>query len=222
MSSELQKKREREAEQQKLKRRRDVVKAALTLFNEKGIEASSIQEIADRAEIGVASVYRYFSNKGELAVEAAILNWQNGYTPLTEAASKSPTGAEKLKTILDGFLQLFRENPDFFRYLEDFDNFISRLPKRPEAMARYEQVLAENDRVEDGVLEEGIADGSLKDLPNLHALFSISGLAVTALAQKLLNRGHITSRDEQFDPEVQLRMLIETLLDNILVDKDGK
>ena len=45
-----------------------ITEAALAVFRERGIEAE-IREIAERAGLGIATIYRYFSSKDELIME---------------------------------------------------------------------------------------------------------------------------------------------------------
>lgn len=195
-------------------RKKLVIQASYRLFLKKKIEASSIQEIADEAGVGVASVYRYFSNKGEIAVETAIYSWETGFNPLLEEVlDQEGAGFEAL---MQGYLKIFRSNPGFFRYLEDFDNYINKLETPPEAIKRYETMLARQDEMIGEILEKDV--NSLRDDVDRMTYLNMAGKAVMALAQKLVNRGHIVSLDESYDPEGTLRLLAETLYKYIIRD----
>ena len=50
------------------RRREKVLKVAFKLFVKNSIEAVSMQQIADAAEVGVASVFRYYVNKTDLVI----------------------------------------------------------------------------------------------------------------------------------------------------------
>jgi AcrR family transcriptional regulator len=50
----------------KEKTRRAIENAALDLFAEQGYEATTVDEIAERAEVSKATFFRYFSTKGEV------------------------------------------------------------------------------------------------------------------------------------------------------------
>ena len=56
-------------EKQKAGRRDAIVEAALQLFEQNGYEETTIQRIADRAELTVTTVYRYFRSKADFLVE---------------------------------------------------------------------------------------------------------------------------------------------------------
>ncbi len=53
-------------EKQKERRRNHVLDAAWELIGEKGLDGTSIEEIATRAEVGTATVYNYFGSKNDL------------------------------------------------------------------------------------------------------------------------------------------------------------
>lgn len=50
-------------EKKKLRTEVEILDAAIKLFTEKGFEGATIEEIAEKAEVGVGTVYNYFSSK---------------------------------------------------------------------------------------------------------------------------------------------------------------
>ena len=62
--------------QQMEQRTQQILHTALKLFCEKGIEDTSVEEIAKAAGVGPATIYRYFETKAELAISAGIAYWQ--------------------------------------------------------------------------------------------------------------------------------------------------
>ncbi len=52
-------------------RRDRIINASMKLFQEKCVEDTSMEEVAKRAGVGAATVYRYFSSKIELVIETA-------------------------------------------------------------------------------------------------------------------------------------------------------
>jgi AcrR family transcriptional regulator len=60
--------------------------AALELLAERGIAGMSIEEVASRAGVGKATVYRRWSSKGALALDAFLAEFQN-QQPLPDTGS---------------------------------------------------------------------------------------------------------------------------------------
>jgi len=54
---------------QKQKRKEAIIEAAKELIAEKGYRNTNIEEIAEKAEVGPATVYNYFNSKSGLVLE---------------------------------------------------------------------------------------------------------------------------------------------------------
>jgi AcrR family transcriptional regulator len=55
-------------ERQRSKRRDTMLRAAAAVFGEKGFEEARLEDIAERAELSVGTIYNYFSSKFDLLV----------------------------------------------------------------------------------------------------------------------------------------------------------
>jgi AcrR family transcriptional regulator len=91
-----------------------ILESAERLFMEKGYDATSIQDIAERADFSRTSVYQYFANKEEIYL--CILE---RYTELlTErvrrATADAPSVPEKIRAFLEEIRSLSAEKPNFF------------------------------------------------------------------------------------------------------------
>ena len=53
-------------EKKKIKRRKRILAAATRLFQKRGYADTTINAIADKAEVGVGTIYNYFSSKNEI------------------------------------------------------------------------------------------------------------------------------------------------------------
>ena len=53
-------------EKKKLKRRKRILEAATHLFQDRGYVDTTITDIADKADVGVGTIYNYFSSKNEI------------------------------------------------------------------------------------------------------------------------------------------------------------
>jgi AcrR family transcriptional regulator len=61
-------------ERQKLERHQAILKAAGLLFRRDGFAATSIEQIADLAQLSVGTVYNYFASKGDLLLALVALD----------------------------------------------------------------------------------------------------------------------------------------------------
>ncbi len=102
-------------ERQRQHRTRAILDAAWTLFSERGFDETSIEEIAERAEVGPATVYTYFGSKNKL-LAALFVRYIEQEAAEAETVLQQPPG-----NMLDGMMALFD------KYLEGVANRCSPL-----------------------------------------------------------------------------------------------
>ncbi|MBN2457074.1 MAG: TetR/AcrR family transcriptional regulator [Sedimentisphaerales bacterium] len=96
------------------KTRRKLKKAALGVFSEKGVEAATVEDITDKADLGKGTLYRHFADKDEMVftlIEDAIEH-------LIERLRSYPDEPQTLEDVLEHFLNahydFFAENSEEF------------------------------------------------------------------------------------------------------------
>lgn len=142
-------------EREVARHRNEILEAAEKVFVEKGYVSVSMEEVAQRAEFAVGSLYKYFRSKEELYSEI-ILRKSFLYAPRMEKAlSRHDSPLEKIKTYFLERLDLFWEDPKFFRLF--FHQTMSticdqRAGFKPELLELYKTFL---EKLKD-VFEEGI------------------------------------------------------------------
>ncbi|HVJ40925.1 MAG TPA: TetR/AcrR family transcriptional regulator [Dongiaceae bacterium] len=92
-------------ERQKATRHRDILEAAGTLFQRTGYAETSIEAIAERAEVAPGTVYNYFQSKGDLLLALVALDGEevraNG-KKLIARAPKDPMKA--IRGLLESYV----------------------------------------------------------------------------------------------------------------------
>jgi TetR/AcrR family transcriptional repressor of nem operon len=86
-------------------RQRIIAKAA-PLFNQKGYEGCSMQDIVAATELEKASIYRYFSSKEELATEAFDYAWKDASAKRLSNLSKVENSVDKLKLHIENLVSI--------------------------------------------------------------------------------------------------------------------
>ena len=97
------------------KTRKRLKEAALDVFTEKGVNATTVEDITEKADLGKGTLYRHFADKDEMVVtlvEDAIEN-------LIGRLRSNPKDPEILEDILEHFLNA---HYDFF--IENSEEFI--------------------------------------------------------------------------------------------------
>src|SRR3954447_25415107 len=88
-------------ERKKLKTRRTIQEHALRLFAEQGYDATTIEQIAEAAEVSPSTFFRYFPTKEDVVLT-------DDYDPLIVAAIRAqPPGMPVVEAVLLGMQQVF-------------------------------------------------------------------------------------------------------------------
>ena len=188
-----------------------IVYVAAELFLQNGIESVKMTDVAEKAEVGVASLYRYFGTKDKLVIRAGALLWRDLDTLVSdvyEAADYlSCTGMERVSRLFGVYLRLFREQPAFIRFVGEFDSFARATRAERETMAEYEASVLNFYPVFLKAYEAGVRDGTIRPIEDARLFYDSVCHAVMALAQKLL-QGEILEADG-FGDERELRLLLD-------------
>lgn len=102
-------------ERKKREARRKIFQAAFDLFREKGFEQTTIEEIAERADVGKGTVFNYFPRKTSLL--AALANdWMSRLTEeLGPVETWKGSTRNKLERVFRFLTNLTVEDPDLAR-----------------------------------------------------------------------------------------------------------
>ncbi|MBR6080793.1 MAG: TetR/AcrR family transcriptional regulator [Treponema sp.] len=218
-------KRKKEQEEQKALRMREIVECSFGLFAEQGIESITMNEIARQAEIGVASLYRYFTTKEELVIEAAIYAWKMEVDIFNRVFSygdyESMDGYTQLRSLLEIFSEaLVTQNP-FFRFIYYFDAYAKKEKLSQSSLKKYEGEISDVKNIVVRSIEKGRRDGSitfgggkntgLMDSSDDELYFTIMH-SLFSLCQKLSLSGEMLEMDLAVKPDKQISLLIEIIL----------
>ena len=98
-----------------------ILKTATELFMTRAISDVTIKDIADAAEIGEATVYRYFGTKSNIVMASALALGKEVYEEFFDL-SKGKTGYEKLEIFYNSYLQIFKKSSSYFYFINLFIN----------------------------------------------------------------------------------------------------
>ncbi len=196
-----------------------ILESAFNLFSEKGIDTITMNDIAATAEIGVASLYRYFETKDEIAIRTAIWAWnkqkENILPRLQGKAYDELNGYEQIKRIFEMFVDLYDTQSTFLRFVYFFDSYINRQKISYERLFDYEGMIATVQDVVANAISKGISDGTIKKryencqcdvyFTTMHSLFS--------MAQKLSLSANMLAMDSAVNGTAQMKLLAEMLLE---------
>jgi AcrR family transcriptional regulator len=97
--------------------RHRILQVSLSLMSQKGVDGTSMRDLASAAGLNVASLYHYFPSKREL-LEAVLI--ERGYLPVWATEPRPPTdlsAESKLAAVLADILVSMFEVEDFVRLM---------------------------------------------------------------------------------------------------------
>ena len=99
--------------------KREILRAALKLFSERGLAATSIRDIADESGYTNPALYKHFESKDALALHLFETCHSRVWSICSAALAAHDGFEEKLSAYVAAWLQLFDEEPDALAFLAD-------------------------------------------------------------------------------------------------------
>lgn len=206
-------------ERRKAATRTKIVDAAETLFCRAG--DATIEQIAETADVAVATVYTHFSGKQELRREVVERALTENERHMMAAYLADTTPFEKLLAAAAAYLRFYRESPQRFRLVALRLSGGAGAPDEADAMMA-ERVDVMTRALAD-VIADGVADGSFRKTPALETARFFWGTmnGVIALA---LRPDRLRLTDSQLDEAAVagMQIVFEGLLGDGLRGKNDR
>ena len=157
--------------------RENIVSAASALFMERGIAATSMDDIAKAAGYSKATLYVYFENKEEIVGILVLNSMKKLYDYISSALIQHKTTKARYDFICRGLVQYQEEFPFYFKMVLDKINIDFEgkdyLPEERETYQIGEEI---NEKIKNFLLS-GMEKGDLRnDLDIMPAIFNFWGM----------------------------------------------
>ena len=189
-----------------------LVDTATDLFIVRSIQEVTIKDIAVSAQVGEATIYRYFGKKQTLVVHSAMKLSQivsDNYFKLDEGKN----GFEKIKIFYMSYMHIFNEHPEFFKFINEFDSFMGGDDSN--AINPYESVVGQYEKTFMNAYEEGLKDGSIKKQEDIKMFYFSTTHALLELCKKLSIRKAVLTQDNVIEKKKQVECLIDIVLSSL-------
>ena len=167
-------------------RRESVLENGFRLFSEIGIGQLSMQQISDAYGIGIATLYRYFSNKLALVIAIGTRKWEEfgEYVENKRAESGALTlnAAEELELYLDCYIDLYRDHKDLLRFNQDFNNYVRHEGATPEQLKSYLEAIGTFAYMFHSVYQKGLRDKTIFTELSEEKMFAATSHIMLAVA----------------------------------------
>ncbi len=207
-------------EREKRQRKEAIIDAAEQIFFKQGIENSSMDEIAQLAELSKGTVYSYFKSKEELYSTIVLRGFIILKKKLKESALPQESGYQNVKAISEAYIKFSYEHTGYFDailyYQNDLFHSRKREPSQVESLEGGNAVIG----VLVHAIQKGKADGSITpDLQEVETAFVLWS-QITGLLQVIQRKMSIIAYHYKIKPDDLFQNyfeLLERSLRNLII-----
>ena len=196
-------------------RKRDIIlKAAEKLFLQKGIEKTTMNDIAQEAGIGIATLFRYFSKKETIILTVASAKLNMMLIAFQQIKETPISYLEKLTLIFDFFIdQMKEQNGALPKLLDHFINYNAVSRNSLEEIEVYRKIHKELAAVFTQIINEGKEDGTIRS--DIEATNYISTIFsnFSMFTFKLTMKRNADVIEPELPSEVQLQIMKTIFVD---------
>lgn len=212
---------ERDAERE-LERRRKLLESGLKLFSSKGIETVNLQDIADDAEVGIATLYKYYQNKLNLVNAISAYFWKRiweGYEQkLGSEVIESYNAYERIEEYFDIIIDLYKTHPEMLRFSGYYKTYINN-EKTDMKDNEHLTALAPVSAIFHDLYEKAKVDKSIRTDVDEHVLFTTLNLNMLGTAERYALGIVWAGHEDDSDYTKELLLLKDMMLTWLKNDK---
>ena len=185
-----------------------LVEIATDLFMCRSVQDVTIHDIAVSAQVGEATIYRYFGNKQNLVIQTA-MKIQSTVSAYFFKLKEGKNGFDKLTIFYQSYLNIYNEHPNFYKFLEEFDSFIDADSTNTNS---YEAVIDQYKAAYMEAYKLGLKDGSIKKQKDIDTFYFSTTHAILELCKKLAFKKAVLKQDKGEGKEKEIQCLIDIIM----------
>jgi TetR/AcrR family transcriptional regulator len=160
-------------EREKIRRKEEILEAALNLFSIRGFHNVSMQDIAAESEFAVGTLYNFFASKEQLFTELLNDCAEKIYQTLWPIFENKQQEDEKLRTFVRAYGKLAEDNIKFIKLYVSVYGTLTVVPKG--ATEKAENIKAVLQAKLEDIIESGIRKKILRSVDAKVATLAIVG-----------------------------------------------
>ncbi len=190
-----------------------VLKIAEDLFMSKGIADIAIKDIADKAGVGEATIYRYFKSKNNIVLQCALNLGKTIFEDYFDL-SKGRTGYDKLELFYNAYLKTFRKKPSHFYFIKEFDAYMCSHGEV--SLNEYENGLVRTfENIFMDAYNLGVNDGTVKEIKDIEVFYFSTTHALLELCKKLSMKKDILEQDKDLKKSGEIKCIVNIILSSL-------
>jgi AcrR family transcriptional regulator len=173
-------------EREYLAHRKEILQSAEKVFAEKGFFQTTMNEIADVAEFGTGTLYKYFKSKEELYFTLIDEQVEELHRLVQSELSQKTSAMERIKKVLGLQFEFIEKNRNFFRiYISERSRFEWNVKDDfgkgiHNKMVAYIKILVQ-------VIREGVKGGEFKPIDPMDSAHALVGIVNSFVFEWLIS-----------------------------------
>lgn len=205
---------ERDAQRME-QRKMQLLNAGFELFAEHGIESVSLQEVAKKADVPIATLYKYYQNKVNLVVSISANTWGNVWKKILEEDNKellfSRNAYEMVEFYCDIIIDIYKKKPQILCFSSNFKTYLTREGASDEQVKEQIDTLKPISDLFHAKYEQAKENHCIRtDIPE-QELFSTLALTMLGMAERYA-QGLVWAKTDSEDSTKALMNIKEMLL----------
>lgn len=198
-------------EMEKTDKKTDILNAASMLFSEFGYEGTSTRQIAKESGANMAMINYYFGSKEGVFLQIMEEKISGFKSQLDQINEEKISAKEKLLKVVDRYATRILSNISFHKMMHrEFS-----LTQRPEVFNQIKEAMAANRVVIEKIIENGIADGTFRDVDVRLSILTIMG-TISMVAHSPFKAGENIDINDDKQREDLTKRLVAHLQDLII------
>jgi TetR/AcrR family transcriptional regulator, cholesterol catabolism regulator len=203
-----------ERRQQTAERRESILVAAQDLFLTKGLEKTSMQDIAGATRISRVTLYRYFPDLYRIAFEVHIRILEELIAACLSGISEDAEGLETIRTALLNMIHRYDELEDIYRFIGMFDHLYARESPSADMSMWFADRIS---RLYVGQFTEVMGSAYPQEMYEKSVTI---GNTIASFMQKMAARGELLGEDQEVPMRIQIEHFEEIIthyIDTVLL-----
>lgn len=200
-------------EREKLRRREAIIDAAEQIIGEQGFNSATMEEIAEKAELGKGTLYLHFKSK--ISIYLAICERGSGKLnrEMGKVLTKDLTGLQMVENIGQVYLNFIQDNPLYFNAFNYYESILDHEDYSNSAIVgKCEENASNAMTLIVRSLQVGMQDGSIKDSIDPNEL----GLIIWAASKGVMHMAFMKQKIQHHKFLDEVEVSFESMIQNFI------
>ena len=210
---------EERKEREKEHRREEIINAAEKVFFEKGLQVATMDEIAEKAELGKSTLYLYYKSKEDLYLAVLMRGSDILYQTFQKVVNSGEPTIKQVAGLGEAYYDFFKQYRNYFRMFYFFENPQMHRQVSEEMMGMCSENNGRIWKLIVDLIQKGMNEGVIQHNINPTQIAVMLWSNANSLMRQMDREDGYWSERMGVDLEATLRLTYSLLLEAIMTDE---